>query len=417
MVYQPPTGARDLLPLDVAQKRWIEDRLEQVFQRWGYHRIITPTIERLDTLMAGGAIDQDAVIELHHHSGTRLGLRPELTASIARAAVSRLSRVTYPQRLYYNANVFRQADHGHRGNQQEFFQSGVELLGAGDTLADAEAVLLLTDGLASLNLTGWSLLLGDAQLTRDLLEPFPMAVRSLVRQALARLDRVALESLGLSPSQRDHALYLLDLRGQPEDVLQSLGSLNLGPAGQEALNRLKSLVALLREVPPAQGASAYRPPLILDLSLIQTFDYYTGLVFEVVSPPELGCQVLGQGGRYDHLLEVFSPEGKGFPGIGFVFDIDMLHQTLLPTGCLPPNTPASDWLVVPTTPQAAAAAFTYAQTLRISANLVRAEVHLAATPHQDMADQAAIRALARQRHIHHIAWIDASGLPQIEALN
>ena len=118
MVYQPPAGARDLLPLDVAQKRWIEDRLEQVFQRWGYHRIITPTIERMDTLMAGGAIDQDAVIELHHTTGPRLGLRPELTASIARAAVSRLSRVTYPQRLYYNANVFRQAEHGHRGSQQ-----------------------------------------------------------------------------------------------------------------------------------------------------------------------------------------------------------------------------------------------------------------------------------------------------------
>ena len=40
-MYQPPTGGRDLLPLDVAQKRWIEDRLEQVFHQWGYHRIIT----------------------------------------------------------------------------------------------------------------------------------------------------------------------------------------------------------------------------------------------------------------------------------------------------------------------------------------------------------------------------------------
>jgi ATP phosphoribosyltransferase regulatory subunit len=58
MVYQPPAGARDLLPLDVAQKRWIEDRLQQVFQRWGYHRIITSTLERLDTLMAGGAIQR-----------------------------------------------------------------------------------------------------------------------------------------------------------------------------------------------------------------------------------------------------------------------------------------------------------------------------------------------------------------------
>lgn len=412
MVYQPPTGARDLLPLDVAQKRWIEDRLEQVFQRWGYHRIITPTIEQLDTLMAGGAIDQEAVIELHQTAGPRLGLRPELTASIARAAVSRLSQVTHPQRLYYNANVFRRADQGHRGSQQEFFQAGVELLGAGDTLADAEMLLLLTDGLASLNLRGWSLLLGDAQLTRTLLDPFPAAVRASVRQALAQLDRVALESLDLPPSQRDHALYLLDLRGQPEDVLQALGTLDLGPGGQESLNRLKSLVALLREVPPAHGEVTYRPPLILDLSLIQTFDYYTGLVFEVVSPPELGCQVLGQGGRYDHLLEVFSPGGAGFPGIGFVFDIDMLHQALLPSGRLPQAIPDSDWLVVPTVPQAAAAAFTYAQTLRASANLVRAEVHLAEVPSQD-----ALRAMAHHRHIQHIAWINADGLPHIEALH
>ena len=412
MVYQPPAGARDLLPLDVAQKRWIEDRLEQGFQRWGYHRIITPTIERMDTLMAGGAIDQDAVIELHHTTGPRLGLRPELTASIARAAVSRLSRVTYPQRLYYNANVFRQAKHGHRGSQQEFFQAGVELLGAGDTLADAEMLLLLTDGLASLNLRGWSLLLADAQLTRALLEPFPPVVRKAVRQALAQLDRITLETLDLTPTQRHHALYLLDLRGQPEDILQSLGTLDLGAAGQTSLERLKSLVALLREVPLAHGDATERPPLILDLSLIQTFDYYTGLVFEVVSPPELGCQVLGQGGRYDHLLGVFSPAAADFPGIGFVFDIDILHQALLPTGRLPQSIPASDWLVVPLVSQATAAAFTYAQTLRSSANLVRAEVHLGEVPSQD-----AVRAIAHHRHIQHIAWIEGNGLPHIETLN
>ena len=414
MAYQPPTGARDLLPLDVAQKHWIEERLEQVFQRWGYLRIMTSTVERLETLMAGGAIDQASVIELHHTTGQRLGLRPELTASIARTAVTRLSRVTYPQRLYYNANVFRQAGQGRQGSQQEFYQSGVELLGAGDTLADAEILLLLTDCLTSLNLGGWSLLLGDAQLTRALLQPFATAVQPQVRQALAQLDRVAIETLNLTPAERDHALYLLDLRGEPEDVLQALGQLDLAPEIQPSLERLKSLVALLREVTPStEGIGrAYRPPLVLDLSLIQTFDYYTGLVFEVVGAPEQGCQVLGQGGRYDHLLGVFQSEGQGFPGIGFVLDTDTLHQALLPTGCLPQTTAPSDWLVVPTTPQAAAAAFTYAQTLRDSSSLVRAEVHLAG-----FSSQADIRQLASQRSISRIAWIDAHGLPHIEALN
>jgi ATP phosphoribosyltransferase regulatory subunit len=409
MTYHPPAGARDLLPLDVAQKHWIETRLEQVFQRWGYHRIITSTIERLDTLMAGGAIDQAAVIELQPSGGKHLGLRPELTASIARTAVARLARVTYPQRLYYNANVFRQGSHG---SQQEFYQAGVELLGAGATVADAEVVLLLLDCLNSLNLKGWRLILGDAQLTQALLVPFPPDRRQAVRQALASLDRVALEALDLSPSLRQRALDLLDLRGHPEDVLQALAQLPLAAETQAVVERLKSLVALVRDVMEPGAIADRRAALTLDLSLIQPFDYYTGLVFEVVSSPEAGCQVLGQGGRYDHLLGVFQGQGQGFPGIGFVLNIEALHQILLPTGHLPQDTPPSDWLVVPTVPQAAAAAFTYAHTLRTSASLVRAEVHLAQGESSE-----AIRDRARQRHISRIAWIGPSGLPDIEALN
>lgn len=420
MTYQPPAGARDLLPLDVAQKYWIETRLEQVFQRWGYHRIITSTVERMDTLMAGGAIDQAAVIELQPVAGKRLGLRPELTASIARTAVTRLARVTYPQRLYYSANVFRQATQGSHGGQQEFYQAGVELLGAGATVADAEIVLLLLDCLHSLSLDSWCLILGDAQLTQALLTPFAPDQRQAVRQALATLDRVALDGMGLSPELHRHALHLLDLRGHPEDVLQALGQLALEAEAQTAVERLKSLVALVRDVINtgadsqrlAQGSQRPTPALTLDLSLIQPFDYYTGLVFEVVTGPEQGCQVLGQGGRYDNLLGVFQGQGQGFPGIGFVLNIEALHQTLLPTGHLPQDTPPSDWLVVPTVPQAAAAAFTYAQTLRASASLVRAEVHLA-----DGEPPAATRDLARQRRISRIAWIGPDGLPDIEALN
>jgi ATP phosphoribosyltransferase regulatory subunit len=414
MTYQPPAGARDLLPLDVAQKQWIENRLEQVFQRWGYHRIITSTVEQLDTLMAGGAIDHDAVIELQPSAGKRLGLRPELTASIARTAITRLARVTYPQRLYYNANVFRQAAQGSHGTQQEFYQAGVELLGAGAAVADGEILLLLLDCLISLRIESWCLILGDAQLTQALLEPFAPDQRQAVRQALADLDRVALETLDLAPALRQHALYLLDLRGHPEDVLQAIANLDLAAETQATVERLKSLVALLRDVnpdPPGAGRDG-APGLTLDLSLIQPFDYYTGLVFEVVTGPAQGCQVLGQGGRYDHLLGVFQGQGQGFPGIGFVLNMEALHQVLLPTGHLPQDTPASDWLVVPTVPQAAAAAFTYAQTLRASPSLVRAEVHLATGE-----PATATRDLARQRRISRIAWIGPDGLPDIEALN
>lgn len=413
MVYQPPSGTKDLLPLDVAQKYWIEDRLEQVFQRWGYHRIITSTVESIDTLMAGGAIEQETVIELQSSSNQRLGLRPELTASIARAAVTRLARVTYPQRLYYNANVFRRANKGSQGGQQEMYQAGVELLGAAGSLADGEVLLLLAGCLTSLNLKNWHLILGDAALTQSLLSPFPGEVREAVRRAIAHLDRVALESLPLSDGLRQRSLQLLDLRGRPEDVLQAIAALDLTPEQQETVSRLKSLITLLREVvQPTGESSPTLPGITLDLSLIQTFDYYTGVVFEAVYQTDTGCQVLGQGGRYDNLLSVFHPEGKGFPGIGFVLSVEALHQVLLSSGHLPQMTPPSDWLIVPTSPQAAPAAFTYAQTIRESSSLVRVEVHL-----DPQATPDAIRQIARLRRISRIAWMPADGRPEIEALH
>ena len=143
MIHQPPAGARDLLPLEVVQKAWINDTLQQVFGQWGYQRIVTSTIERLDTLKAGGAIEDDTVIQLHNNSGGQLGLRPELTASVARAAVTRMIDTSYPQRLCYRANVFRNPPSSDHGRQLEFYQAGVELLFSGGTLADAEILLSL----------------------------------------------------------------------------------------------------------------------------------------------------------------------------------------------------------------------------------------------------------------------------------
>lgn len=409
MVYQSPSGARDLLPLDVAQKRWIEDRLQQVFHRWGYHRIITSTLERLDTLMAGGAIERSTVIQLQ--ANEEVGLRPELTASIARTAVTRMAGTMYPQRLYYNANVFRRTGESSHNRQQEFYQAGVELLGAASWLADAEVLMLLAECLNQLGLSQWRLILGQAGIARSLLSAFPVAIREQVRTAIAHLDRVAIETLPLSDELRSRALLIMDLRGRPVDVLQKVATLNLDPPQQEALNDLKSLIELLNQCFPEQASqSPQNFPLILDLSLIQTIDYYTGIVFEVVSDTENQARILGQGGRYDQLLELYHPQAETISGIGFALNIEDLHQVLLSTNQLPQQSPASNWLVVPEIPSAYAAAFAYAEKLRNSPHLVRVEIDLGGrTPD-------AIRDYARQRRIHQIAWIKAEGLPIIEPL-
>ncbi|MCC5614730.1 ATP phosphoribosyltransferase regulatory subunit [Nostoc sp. CHAB 5836] len=403
MVYQPAAGARDLLPLDVEKKRWIEDRLQQVFHRWGYHMIITSTLERMDTLMAGEAIQRQMVIQLQQNDeDDELGLRPELTASIARTVVTRMAGATYPQRLYYNANVFRRTWESRHNRQQEFYQAGVELLGAGGLLANAEVLLLVADCMAALGLQGWHLILGEAGITRSLLSAFPDHLQNQVRSAIAHLDRITIDNLPLSDKLRDRARIIMDLRGSSAEVLQKVNSLDLDEEQREAVNNLKYLVELLE--------SENKFPLILDLSLIQTIDYYTGIVFEVVNDTESQARVLGRGGRYDQLLGLYHPQGENIPGIGFGLNIEELYQVLLSTQQLPQTTPASDWLVVSETPSANVAAFAHAQQLRDSTDLVRVEIDLGGR------DADAIRQYARDRGIAQIAWIKADGSPSIESL-
>ena len=412
MIYQPPAGARDLLPLEVEQKRWINDRLQYVFQQWGYQRIVTSTLEWLDTLTAGGAIQPEKVIQLRSNEENSLGLRPELTASIARAAVTRMAGNTFPQRLCYRANVFRNPPQSHHGRQLEFYQAGIELLFAGGVLADAEIILLLVDCLQNLGIPNWSILLGEAGLTRSLLAVFPEEIRQQVRNCIANLDRIALENLELETNLKAHALQLFDLRGEPEAVLTKISTLNLDESAQIAVNNLKSLIELLK------NSSEQPLPLTLDLSLLQTFDYYTGIVFEAVSFQEHQSYVLGKGGRYDQLLGLYDPQGKTSPGIGFSLSIDDLHSCLLSTEKLPKQAPSSDCLVIPTTMEVEAIALKYARQLRNKDNSVRVEIDLGdCVTSQRHRSEAAIKQYAQTCRIKQLIWILEDGTPKVELLN
>lgn len=405
MIHQPPAGARDLLPLEVEQKCWINDRLQEVFQHWGYQRIVTSSIEWLDTLIAGGAVEPKSVIQLQQTSEGVLGLRPELTASIARTAVTRMLDTTYPQRICYRANVFRNPPPTHHGRQLEFYQAGVELLFAGGVLADAEILLLVANCLQALGICQWQIILGDASLTQSLLSTFPSPLQEKVRHCLANLDYVTLENLPYPNSKlREQALFLFDLRGNPADVIQKVAGLNLDTLATERVNNLKSLIDLLSQclVQPL--------PITLDLSLIPSFDYYTGIVFKIVSPAENQLEILGQGGRYDQLLGLYHPDNKSAPGIGFSLNLEPLHTCVLSSNVseMPSQTSVIDWLVIAQTPDAEAAAFKYAQQLRNSPNSLRVAMELGGRSPEE------IRESARRCGIRYLAWIPPQGNPMIE---
>jgi ATP phosphoribosyltransferase regulatory subunit len=398
MVHQLPTGTKDLLPLDVAQKRWIESRIQQVFQSWGYQRIITPTVEHLRSLTAGGAVNPESVIQLHSSSIEILGLRPEFTASIARAYAARLGEnvATCPQRLYYNANVFRRRANN---TSEESFQAGVELLGASGLLADGEILMLLAESLDRLELQDWQIILGDARLTGALLDLLPEQYRAKVRQCLASLDRIAITQMDLPADVKGYALELIDLRGKPKDVLSRLSNSAWTSGLTGEINYLKSLIDLWESTGLTSGDR-----LILDLSLMQTFDYYTGIVFEVAC----NNYVVAQGGRYDRLLSVYHPQNVSYPSIGFCLNLEDLQQAL--QSRLPQTLGTSSCLVVAKSMDAMQAAFAHAALLRQSPDIEAIELEL------EFRDEDTVREHARSRSIPKIDWVSSDGAISSETL-
>jgi ATP phosphoribosyltransferase regulatory subunit len=391
MALQPAAGARDLNPREVDGNRWLCDQLAEVYRLWGYAEVSPPLVERLETLEAGGGINDRELVRLA--ADEPLGLRPEMTASIARAACTRLASRPRPLRLWSSGTVFRSApsDSG-QPRLEERLQSGVELVAAADQSVSAADVELLGLLLACLRRLGIgdaqqpTLLLGHHAVLTALLDQVPTSQRLATRQALISYDPLALASLELPAHQRQGLQQLMRLRGEAEKVLYQLEQ-QLGPS-----QLLDQLADTLKVVAPLAAAQGVR--LQLDPSFQPHFDLYDGLVLKLVCQGPEAPVAIASGGRYDALVTRF---GGAAAGLGFGFDVEAIRE-LLGTEATAPQ-------------RAATTLVAYGDATPLADALAAQEtLHAQGVPaellHQGCASEAEAQAIAAERGCASVRWLD-----------
>ena len=321
MIHPIPAGTRDVLPDEMRELRAIDERLRSSFADAGYGEVWTPMVEYEDVLNAAdlasgsggsGGVSPPAAFRMFDDQGKVLALRSDMTVPIARVVATRFPASERELRLCYSTHSYRAV--GHRtGQQREFLQSGIELIGVPGPEGEAEVVTLALNALANAGLARHRIGVGDGALYRRLLEALEVpedAHRELLG-CLTRRDMVGLElridALGLARDARDLLVGLPELRGGPE-VLER----GDGPAAG-ALERLRELYATLE----SRGIA---DRVILDLGLVRDLGYYTGAVFELYDPA-VGF-ALGGGGRYDDLIGRF---GVDRPACGIALDVQRVH--------------------------------------------------------------------------------------------
>ena len=330
---QRPRGTRDFTPAVMKSRMALEQLLEERARRHGFNRVQTPIFESLELFTAksgDGVVSQLYAFE--DKGGRPLTLRPELTAPVMRMVAEEMRMDTKPLRLSYFGQCYRYEEFK-KGRYREFFQYGVELVGASGPIAEAEVIALAIDMLDSSGLKNWQLRIGHVGILKDALTGLGLpdqieqgASEPAIASAMRFLDKGDDDGLanlfssnGIDPSFSEPLRKLSQLQGGAEtleparEILSALEGVSL-----ESLDELKITL-------DAISALAVTPPSIaVDLTVARGLDYYTGMVFEV-QVEELGGegQVLG-GGSYN-LMHLFGlADLDPCCGFGLGFDRVML---------------------------------------------------------------------------------------------
>jgi ATP phosphoribosyltransferase regulatory subunit len=305
-----------------AKRRHLQESLLTVFLRWGFQEIVTPTFEYMDALTLGlGIRYEERLFKLEErHTGRMLSLRPDITTQIAKLAATRLKDQPRPLRFCYVANIFRYNDSRTR-NLQELYQAGVELIGLESLEADAEMIAIAVECMQAVGLSDFRLAVSQPEFFRRVLAETGLTQeqREQIQAALQKKDTSTLETVvdqcTISDDHRNVLLQIPSLFGKTE-VFEKAANLVESQAAAMALQNLVQVYDMLKTY-------GLEDRILIDLSDLRGFDYYTGITFEGFTP-YLGYQICS-GGRYDHLVGRY---GADAPATGFAIDLEALLEAL-----------------------------------------------------------------------------------------
>lgn len=343
---KPASGFRDFLPSEVARRQFVFGVIESVYQRYGFERLDTPCVERLDTLMGKYGEEGDQLIFKILQRGEKLqkalesenpldtdladmGLRYDLTVPLARVYAQHRNALPRYFKRYQIAPVWR-ADRPQKGRFREFVQCDVDVVGSRSMTVEAEVTAALAEILKRLEFKGFRIHVNHRGILRALMSVanIPAILESDALIAIDKLDKVGHDGVineligrGISQTSVDKLMQILSGCLSPGTtgfsnaaVIAHLEeTLGTDEQGAQALKDLKQIFALASGGPAADT-------LMLDPYLARGLSYYTGPIFEIRSDDFAGS--LGGGGRYDGLIGMFMKEDV--PACGFSLGVERI---------------------------------------------------------------------------------------------
>lgn len=291
-------------------------RLAAIFEERGFHEVLPSGIEFLDVYTRGNQVISERAYKFLDREDRLLALRADFTPAVARMTAPRVTAGGEPLRLWYSGNVFRRVD-PRKGGYAEFWQVGAELIGGSGAGDDCAMIALALETLDAAGMDSASVHINHAGIFRGILNAahLPESARDRLASEIDHKDARALaahlEELGV-PAAIGEQVHVLARCIGGREVLEEAASVLADPESRGAIAHLQRI---------ADGLQAQADRLVFDLTEIDEMEYYTGIMFTLLSPARRGP--LGTGGRYDTLLRAF---GNDVPAVGFSLAMDSVLE-------------------------------------------------------------------------------------------
>ena len=343
-----PKGTRDFSPVEMAKRNYIFNTIREVFYRYSFQQIETPSMENLSTLMGKYGEEGDKLLfkiqnsgdyfsgltdeELLSRNAAKLaskfcekGLRYDLTVPFARYVVMHRDEITFPFKRFQIQPVWR-ADRPQKGRYREFYQCDADVVGSNSLLNEVELVQMIDAvfqkfGIrVSIKINNRKILTGIAEIIGEADKIVDITV------AIDKLDKIGLDNVnaelaskGIPQEAIDKLQPIILLSGSNEEKLATLK--NVLAASETGLKGVEESEFILKTI----AGLGIQSEVELDLTLARGLNYYTGAIFEVKA---LDVQIgsISGGGRYDNLTGVFGMEGMS--GVGISFGADRIYDVL-----------------------------------------------------------------------------------------
>lgn len=235
-------GTQDIAPADYEKRRYVWQKLENVFRRFGYDGVEVPTLEYMDLhLRKSGEKIRRHMYHFKDFGNDTLCLRPEFTASVVRLFNSKLTSEKLPQKLYYHGSTFRY-DKPQKGRYREFTQAGMELIGGATPEYDAECIALSIQASEALGLFDYEVVIGHIGILLEILQQKKIddRVASYLVESLEILSKAESVEAGIREIEDGLNAIGVSLDELPEDQRSLIDSVKSLP--QEEVQKVVSWV-------------------------------------------------------------------------------------------------------------------------------------------------------------------------------